>query len=1311
MGVRIRHLSSAITVAMLLSLVATLIPFQPQPASAQSGILPDLYTLEPDNLHLTRERLDDGQLHYLIRFDNAVGNLGGPFEITAEIGYGSPIYQRLYNKLIGGTVVQTTRIATDLVYHPTHNHFHLGDFGRYDLLKKNPNTGRYQQTPYRGTKTSFCIIDLLRVQGSAPVNAGYQYCNDTVQGLSHGWADIYDWQLPEQWIDLGTSMPADGEYAIQSITDPQGKLLESDRSNNTGIHYFTIANGQIVGGDEQTDCFSTPSVAQVGTTIQISCNRLNPGDTVDFRMDSNTGPIIGTATVGEDTKALLQLTLPEAPQGQHHIFANPRGSSEVHSTIINIQPNVILGASTGEVGTVVPFTLTGYGSSETVSIRVNNVEVSQISVPPQGGTSGSFVMPPAKYGSNTISAVGVQTGNSSSRQFSIQPALTLGNNWVAAGGTLSNTLRGFGASENVTLVLTGGVTVAGGSPVAAADTTLKTIKVSASGSSDPGGTTDVAIPAGLAAGTYSIVATGQTTGASSTRSIEVIASGAETPTATNTPTVTRTPSTTPTGTPTRTPTASQTPTRTQTPPNTVIGIGSIIQLTTATNVRTGPCTNYPVIYTAPTATRFSVLSLGQACGDYTFIRVQQTSAGTNQGRIGFLAAQNAQLVATATPTRTPTPIGPTNTSTPTRTPTVTRTPTLTATPSLSPTASNTPTVTTTPTVTLTPSQTLTPSNTPTWTQTSMPSNTPTASNTPTVTATATATPTRTATRTVTPPGGFGVGDIVQVNESLNMRSGPGTGFSVIRLLSPGERLLVTGNGVSSGGYLWIPASIGGTNGWVASQYVTKVGVATPTRTSTPTQTVGPSNTLTVTRTPSLTSTIGPSNTPTITRTPSVTRTPTASVTPVGGFGNGDIVRVTEAVNLRNAPSLSGAVLSVLPVNAQLLVTGNGVSASGYLWIPVRYGVTNGWVVSNYIVKIGVASPTPTRTTVVTATRTVSPTPSRTATAGPSFTPGPGGFFPGDTAYTRVRVNLRAGARTSATIVTVLTAGTQLQVTGYGQTANGYFWLPVRTAAGTNGWIADEFIVAAVAPAVENTATAVPTEIPSATAVPTETPAAEAEIVNPRYDDAVLRWLPEIQTASANSGLTPAQVAAFIVLMSGGDPAVMSPLGAVGLTQVKPDELLAAGIGEGLWFDPETNATFGSSILSGMIANAGSLEGGLATWFGEGCDDSGRCTADYIQDYVNLLSTYEAILQDPAAAGYDLLPADWVAVIGAPYIGSVPYRFYPLPPTEEPTIELPPAEEPTLEIPPTEEPAFEIPTELPTEEIPAEEPAAGEPPAE
>ncbi len=677
-----------------------------------------------------------------------------------------------------------------------------------------------------------------------------------------------------------------------------------------------------------------------------------------------------------------------------------------------------------------------------------------------------------------------------------------------------------------------------------------------------------------------------------------------------------------------------------------IPIGSIVQVTTATNVRSGPCITYPIQYTAPTGMRFSVLTAGQLCGGYTYIRVRRVS----DGALGYLAAELVSVVSTPTPTATPTrtPVGPTRTPTPlggwvagdlartttalnfrsgpgtnysiyetlptgttllvtgsaqtgqggvfvpvrfngtngwvasdwltkigTATSTPTRTPTRTPTSTRTPTPSSTPTVTDTPTVTQTPTITETPTVTDTPTETLTPSVTPTPSNT--------FTPSNTPTKTATPPHGFGSGDIVRVRESLNFRTAPGGG-SVIQVLPVGAELLVTGTGLTVGDHFYIPVRYNGTNGWVASEYVTKIGVATvpatltPSRTPTITQTPTATRTASPTRTPSLTPTPqggfaagdlvrvttsvylrpspGTGNTPiatlpagvvlmvtgsgqsasgyffipvvynsltgwvasnyvtkigvatstptasatftaTATFTASSTRTPssTPTSTPLGGFGSGDIVRTRASVNLRNFPSLSGTVLEVVPSGTELLVTGIGGAADGFFWIPVRYQSTNGWVATNYVDKIGVATATPT----ITATPDLSVTATTTPTVTKTPTAGPGGFLPGDIAHTTNRVNLRSGPGTSAEILETLASNTELQITGYGQPADGYFWVPVIIGGTTEGWLADNYLSAGVTPALEPTETPLPTETavdeapteaPTVELVPTEAPPTE-----------------------------------------------------------------------------------------------------------------------------------------------------------------------------------------------------------------------------
>ena len=96
-------------------------------------------------------------------------------------------------------------------------------------------------------------------------------------------------------------------------------------------------------------------------------------------------------------------------------------------------------------------------------------------------------------------------------------------------------------------------------------------------------------------------------------------------------------------------------------------------------------------------------------------------------------------------------------------------------------------------------------------------------------------------------------------------------------------------------------------------------------------------------------------------------------TPAGGFAAGDLVQVTTSLYLRPTPEPAVARSRALPTGAVLLVTGQGQSASGHFYIPVAYNSLTGWVASDYVTKIGVATATPTMTTTPTRTPTFTPT--------------------------------------------------------------------------------------------------------------------------------------------------------------------------------------------------------------------------------------------------------------------------------------------------------------------------------------------------
>jgi uncharacterized protein YraI len=695
-----------------------------------------------------------------------------------------------------------------------------------------------------------------------------------------------------------------------------------------------------------------------------------------------------------------------------------------------------------------------------------------------------------------------------------------------------------------------------------------------------------------------------------------------------------------------------------------IPVGSLVQVTTATNVRSGPCTTYPVLYTATTGTRYTVLTSGAACGDYVFIRVRRVSDGST----GYLASELVALVSTPTPTRTPTrtPTGPARTATPlggwsagdlaqtttglnfrsgpgtnhsiistlptgtqllvtghaqngtggvfvpvrvdstngwvaadwiaktgTATSTPTRTPTRTPTVTHTPTPSNTPTQTATPTVTNTATETATASNTPTPSQTLTPSNTPTPSRTPTIT--------RTPTKTATPPRGYGPGVIVQVRETLNFREGPGPNYDIISVLPVGARLLVTGTGLTVGDYFYIPVNYQGTDGWVASDWVDRVGVAT----STPT------------RTPSRTPTVSPTASQTF--TPSPTRTPTVTQTPTGGFAAGDLVRVNTSLYLRPSPGTGGNPIATLPSGAVLMVTGTGETANGHVYIPVIYNSLTGWVASNYVTKVGVATATPTPSTTPTRTSTPTATLTRTPSLTPTNTP-IGGYGPGDIVRTTVGVNIRSFPGLGGTILTTVPSGTNLLVTNTGGQVDGYFWIPVSTGS-VNGWIATNYVekvgIATTTPTITNTPdlSVTATLTPTVTRTPTPGPGG--------FEPGDI--------AHTNAGIN-------LRAEAGTNADIIELL-------QKDTQLTVTGYGK------PANGYFWLPVE----------------------------TADHVTGWVadNYLTPGVAPALEPTETP---LPTE------TPII-------------EEPTIEIPPTAEPTLEVPPTEDEPTEIPTDSPADPPP------------
>jgi len=309
------------------------------------------------------------------------------------------------------------------------------------------------------------------------------------------------------------------------------------------------------------------------------------------------------------------------------------------------------------------------------------------------------------------------------------------------------------------------------------------------------------------------------------------------------------------------------------------------------------------------------------------------------------------------------------------------------------------------------------------------------------------TPTPTVSVQNVPPVGdtpIGTATVSTVGFSLNMRSGPGISYGVVRGIPSGAEVELMGEAQNG----FRPVRYGGTTGWASADYLRIGGTGTPV-------------------------------TPTASATAPATTVPANP--PAGGVigdtvtGSATVTTVGVSLNLRSGPGTSFAVIRSIPSGAQVDVM--GAAQAGFL--PVRYQGTKGWASADYLRTGSDGTPfTPT----ATATATTTPvTPTATTTI-------PDGNATGSGTVTAGRLNLRSGPGTTSPVIGVLTFGTRVEITGSAQ--NGF--LPIR-AQGRSGWASAGFIE--VGSSAPPTATATPVT-PTATATPVTPTATPAPTIPP-----------------------------------------------------------------------------------------------------------------------------------------------------------------------------------------------------------------------
>jgi hypothetical protein len=224
----------------------------------------------------------------LLRFASETRNIG-----NADLVLGNPTNNPLF------------------VYDPCHNHYHFEGYIKFRLLDTN------QVVVATGKKIGFALVDGERwdTTNGDPSD----HFDEENQGIQHGWADLYDYLLPCQYVDI-TDVPP-GPYTLEQEVDPDNKLAELNESNNVTRVAVTIpVNLSSCNGPPANDSFAGAQALPVGpVTVQVVTDcatkeagepviHNNPGGrSVWFRWSAPSSGRLTIDTVGSDFDTLLGL--------------------------------------------------------------------------------------------------------------------------------------------------------------------------------------------------------------------------------------------------------------------------------------------------------------------------------------------------------------------------------------------------------------------------------------------------------------------------------------------------------------------------------------------------------------------------------------------------------------------------------------------------------------------------------------------------------------------------------------------------------------------------------------------------------------------------------------------------------------------------------------------------------------------------------------------------------------------------------------------------------------------------------------------
>jgi hypothetical protein len=211
------------------------------------------------------------------------------------------------------------------------------------------------------------------------------------------------------------------------------------------------------------------------------------------------GVTIGSFEAATDGEAYAEFSVPAGnPSGTYLVVATGQTSGYVATTTFDQNVGVLtLSPSSGSPGASTIASASGFASGESIQFAFDGTPVGTCTADASGSCTSQATAPANDFGpSDNVTATGAVSGVVATATFQIIPTLTLSPSSGGPGASVVAVVSGFGTDDWI-LITYGGVQVDGWCNVFAGYCTMS-----------------FTVPAGLAAGTIQVTATGQNSGLS-----------------------------------------------------------------------------------------------------------------------------------------------------------------------------------------------------------------------------------------------------------------------------------------------------------------------------------------------------------------------------------------------------------------------------------------------------------------------------------------------------------------------------------------------------------------------------------------------------------------------------------------------------------------------------------------------------------------------------------------------------------------------------------------------------------------------------